>query len=294
MCILAPIQLKTKKKKFLKGNEMKKLLLLCLIGCTAHSMHNPNCLTNRTIRILAIEKAEKRKKLFYETAEQRLITKQYLDAPAVEGETTTLLSYFAPSDISMTRRLLAAGAAPSGQVLCKVIMESKFEAAQELLKYNADPNTIDMRMASLHRLCHSFKDNEKLRVEFVKLLLFHKAGPNIYDDLTRTPLFQLFSTSLPDDQKLRISAITERKQIMHELIFHGAHLITSKYEDGDPQPPVELAKKIKIGDSDLLDLARYAEKKYVFRVLQLLWKSKESNLVKTLPKELLKLIADRI
>lgn len=123
-----------------------------------------------------------RKKLFYEAAEKRLATKQDLDAPVVEGETTTLLTYFAGDDIVMFKRLLAAGATPSASALHSAWLFCKLapglECAQELLQRNPSlANGSYDGITFLYALCRD--DFAPSAIRFVKLLLTYKANPNL-------------------------------------------------------------------------------------------------------------------
>lgn len=229
-----------------------------------------------------------RKQLFYETAAKRLATKQDLDEPVVKGETTTLLTYFAGEDIVMVKRLLAAGATPSVAALYFAMLpfgsKSGIECAQEFLKRN--PNLANASYDGstfLYALCEN--DYSPSAVAFVKVLLSFKANPNLPGrPFEGIPLGIPILGTLSQDQFLG-RAINQRKQLIHELIFHGSHL---KISANNPSLlPTQLVSK---EFSDRFELARYAERKYVFRMLELLKKSEENNLIKMLPEELRKYI----
>lgn len=254
-------------------------LLACLFYLPVFSMA-PSDLIDRDEYFYA----EERKNFFYATAQERLKIKKDLDKPVIKGESTTLIEYFGSNDLDVpfVKQLLQAGATPQESDLVEISLFPGFESIKELLNCGVDPNAMYERYTSLYRLCCDCK-NPKKTIEVVKLLLSKKANPNIYNGYAyTTPLKCLFSFYLPEKELIPV-----RKQLIHELIFHGAHLITNK---NDRLLPCELVKDSD--DPNLMDLAKYAEKKYVFRMLQLLKKKNALNIM-NLPKDILQYIADR-
>lgn len=269
-------------------------LLACLFYLPVFSMA-PSDLIDRD----ADFRAEEREKLFYKTAEKRLANKENLDEPIAQGD-ITLLHYFSGKDLDLVKKLLEAGAKPTSQHLA-FLASSPFKSleiqcAEELLKHGLDPNEAYGDRTALYRLSTAnLMVTPQDLIRFVELLLHKGAIVNMYskypitatDFLELTPLYQpifqpWFYTLTPQEKQVR-------KNLIHKLIFHGAHLLTIK---DDPRSPVKYAQDEK-RDPDIMDLAKYAEEKYVLRMLQLLYKSKEPNTIKNMPKDILQYIADR-
>lgn len=257
---------------------IKLLLFLCLVAFRLHAMD-----------YLGDIYAPEVKKIFHETAQKRLEIKQDLDVPVINQHKTTLLEYFAHLDSSMVIRLLEAGATPSVTALHSALEKSKLipalRSAQQMLKYNPKlANEMYKGSTLLRILCADLYTSSKL--VFVKLLLSYKANPNTYSGWNETtPLYYLFVALLPkEDENLRIKAIAQRKQIIHELIFHGAQLKTSNIS------PDFLPTNIVCKGSVYFDLAWYAERKYVFRMLKLMRKRPQDNLIKLLPEDVINYI----
>ncbi len=299
---------------------MKRLLLLSLIASNVKGMdHGDIDPLGRAVYLITMSgwDKERKKELFYRETERRLTNRMNLDLPIKD---TVPLEYFIKNkDLTMVKRLLEAGATPSSKFLETAIVFKNDESAEELLRFKADPNEMLKNTTPLHCLCSNINDSTKSSqiLRLAQLLLSHGACPNIYSKGEGfgaiTPLHELLFHSIPSNDEIvefgynRDSIILLRKKLVHMLIFRGgAHLLTVK---DMRKTPLEVVKLVEIfeeeQDPDLIALAALAEKLYVSRMVQLCWiKDRikdgairglppEPNLIQTLPRSLLKFIADR-
>lgn len=269
---------------------MKLLLFLCFIAFV-FELHAMDCAGVPDIYAIM------RKSLFYETAESRIVTKQNLNSRVVREDKTTLLQYFAHCDAAMVKRLLEAGATPSPKILYSALLHSHrgpgLESAQELLKHCPSlAHILYEESTFLQKVCAA--GDGPSWVASVKLLLSYKSNPNHYSGWSQTtPLYYLIIKPLPTDQNaphilhMKVVKIKQRKQIIHELIFHGAQLKTTKIS------PDFLPTNLVNKDSEYYELAQYAERKYVLRMLKLMRKTSQDNLVKLLPDDVIKYISQK-
>lgn len=265
---------------------MKQLLFLSLLFYNLSAMHDGNVGS-------PTHSGKKRKPTLYEVAERRLKTKKCLDLPLADSSYTPLSYFSAIGDTNMVNRLLQAGADPSAEALDNAVSSNHLECIRLLLRFKADPNLINPKIllnywsnTPLHLICDKINDNDKFRVEILQLLLSHGAHPNAQNVFKQTPLYNLLQPIFLFQKKEKIPIYAQRKQLIHELIFHGAQL----QDDQTKEFPFVLVKNSK--DPDLIDLARYAERRYYWHKLLLC--RKKGGWFFILPKELLKFIADRV